>query len=493
MQTRIKPAAVVADAEQWLLKKDFVPAVADLNTALLVAATYSQSQLLFKLLARFGHLARNTSIQKFTCLVDDNFALYISRFLRDSSDLEELSLNAGSLKTILSIFAALSANKSLRLKRLRLTNNTLGTEGAIELAKFIRTQTSLVELRLRDCGFGPIGTSIVMDAIGENKAVERLEFVEVSAKRDEHVSTLARKLATNKHLIYVNLSCNEFTDKQKAIIFSALANNTSIQILDMSQQFLEYHDFDIEAARALEQMLIKNHSLTTLAFNKYVTISPQAAELLASGLRQNKSLRTLDLSDCELDRDSTALILEACAESRSLRCLKLDGRGVVGRTVTVLEDILKSNRNFVRELSIYNSQFRNNQSTRFYLALRHNNMLTAFNCFSHGTLFDPESKCLLETLQYYNCTLQEVNNNKGAHAKEINLLLDRNKKINSGKLTAKELKNIFDAMKKGRLTQGKVSNPYSLQFMCCLYAANPAKTSTIQEQKKLEITKRFLL
>ena len=163
--------------------------------------------------------------------------------LRNNSKLETLVLIVNKLNFQNSNFQNLfSQIKSLRT--LDLTANELGDQDLIEIAKGIKLNTSIQELKLNLNKFKPASIFYFTKYISNSRSLLTLSFAR-NSMNDKSAKHFASMLLKNNHLRSLDLSSNAITDEGFKNIGFALSENTALERLfldenDITEEGFEY-------------------------------------------------------------------------------------------------------------------------------------------------------------------------------------------------------------------------------------------------------------
>ncbi len=143
----------------------------------------------------------------------------------------------------------------------------------------------------------PIGNSGLSTLCEANTSLKNLSLSDCSLSLDDH-GAIPRLLSINTTLEHLNLSCNSIGNTELKNLCEALSTNTSLKRLNLEKSSLTISD---DNGAALYQLLKINNSLEDLDLS-YNTVTH--CRHIAAGLAVNKTLRTLDLTRCELTDQS---------------------------------------------------------------------------------------------------------------------------------------------------------------------------------------------
>eukprot|EP00854_Cymbomonas_tetramitiformis_P011539 gene11539-13635_t len=267
------------------------------------------------------------------------------------ADVEVLDLSSGHLRPWDAVLLAADIRKGVRTKRLhtlRLEGNAIGTDGwnpAVEgfgaLGRALQDSPSLARLdlsrnQMRSAGaevfapslqhahalcvlalagneLGAAGVKVLMQSLGRNGSLMALDLQDnkIGLREDEENRTpsddvidgfqaVADLLKLSTCLQELNLSKNSMGPKGALALAEGLAQTSSVKELCLNSNMLvgrkeEAHPESEEGMAALGNALRTNQSLATFSLRDNV-IGPKGAAAFASGLVDNKTLTTLDIS-----------------------------------------------------------------------------------------------------------------------------------------------------------------------------------------------------
>ena len=173
---------------------------------------------------------------------------------------------------------ALKANTSL--KEIRLYSNQIGDEGAKALAEAIRHSASLKEIRLGANQIGDVGATALAEALNVNKSLTTI-VLEDNQIGPVGAKALAEALKVNTVLTTTNLYANNIGDDGAAALAQALKVNNSLTFIN-----LESNEIGPAGAKDLAEALKTNTSLTTITLHTN-KIGDDGAKALAEALKTN--------------------------------------------------------------------------------------------------------------------------------------------------------------------------------------------------------------
>ncbi|XP_064390299.1 NACHT, LRR and PYD domains-containing protein 5-like [Halichondria panicea] len=176
------------------------------------------------------------------------------------------------------------------------SNNDIPTAG-IHIAEIIENTNSISKLDLSCNAIGNSELSTLCEALSTNTSLKSLNLSLCSLSLDDH-GAIPRLLNTNNTLESLNLSSNVVGNTELKNICEALSTDASLKSLDLGNCSLTISD---DNGAALYQLLNTNNSLECLNLSDNTVTS---CRHIAAGLAVNKTLRRLDLYNCELTDQS---------------------------------------------------------------------------------------------------------------------------------------------------------------------------------------------
>ena len=194
-----------------------------------------------------------------------------------------------------------------RVTELNISYNKIGDKGAICIATCLGTDICTIRtLNVSNCGISDEGTESLARALAVNKSLQELDVSE------NEVARIAIALNTNTTLKTLNMRKCGITYEGAVSLTRALAENSSLQQLDVSDNNVS----------CIVTALESNTTLKTLNMRNCGIYSPLRAKSLAKLITVNKSLHQLNLSEnCLDDNGAIAQIATALQTNTTLRVL----------------------------------------------------------------------------------------------------------------------------------------------------------------------------
>jgi len=269
-----------------------------------------------------------------------------SRIIRDRLDInaflsaDKTTLNASrqqitckELRDVIIPFLQENLNASPNIKILNLSDNSIDAEGAILLANFLKTNTTITEVNLRNNHIHDSGLVAIANALHHNATLESLDVSYDFPKFDTVLALMAlsRNTQLKKVSIHYTLEgCSHDTFSCKNTI---LSHNDVSNLITFLQQRPE-----------IKTLILSNCSLG------YGEVKLLAEFVLQS----NSNITSLSLTDNNIDDDRTIMLAKMLKQNKTLVSLKLDIYWTTKNGVLALTSALESNDTLTK-LTLTNS------------------------------------------------------------------------------------------------------------------------------------------
>lgn len=429
---------------------------------------------------------KNSKLKKidlnYCCLIKTFGAQALAEFIKQSQTLEELDLSycelgPDSTKVILE---AINCNPK-KLQVLNLTYNQIGTVGAQSLANLLRNPNLILHTLILKANHDlDEGMIVIADAIKTNKSITCLDLSNMFPKSVDTINAIAGMISANESIKNLILYSNNLNDEFGERIIRALENNHTIHEINLNRSSGEV-SFGIKTAQALGKMLTCNTSLKLLSLYWHHELGPEIINF-SVGLAQNSTLTSLNLEDTKIDSKGFISLLNAIKIHKKIGYLNLAGCVVGDEGIEQLALGLENNQIPLQDLTVSDGHIDEEVYSKLFQSLQKNYTLkfltlTRYNDFLHTRIYS--SKMLLETLKYYNCTLQNLSGFSIFNKEQIENLLERNKELADENLDVYELKKIMDGIRKDRWQKSLPNISYSLKFTC--FYANKVSDENLRD------------
>ena len=269
-------------------------------------------------------LSHNTSLEELDMsgsIFSSGNVLSLASVLRVNTRLNELHIENCNIQSSDSVYLAnaLEANTTTQLQILRLSDNTIGSAGAVAFAAMLTTNVILEDLYMKRCGF------VGEDAVSLAGALTRNSTVKVLKLSGNPIGSagavaFADMLSTNKSLTKLIMSGCSVQGEGAVCLAEALAKNSTVKVLKVNGNPLR-----IAGAVAFAGMLDTNDSLSKLDLGG-CSIGVEGALAFASMLKRNQSLKTLWLTDDSVGVEGVFNLIESLQQNTTLEQLTLSRR-----------------------------------------------------------------------------------------------------------------------------------------------------------------------
>ena len=344
----------------------------------------------------------------------------VEKILTVSQTLRRLDLRTCECNDEVAAHIATGLSKNHSLKMLNLSSNcNMSSAGAVKIFKSLESNTSLAELNLSGNILRPHKASIKSEDESLGYALEKLLTVSKTLTRldliccalsDTGAEYIAAGIATNYSLKVLNLSSNYIISAGAVDIFKSLESNTSLEELDLSRNMLQTlstssNSDDESMGHAVEEMLTDNHTLRRLDLG-FCYLDDLTAAHIATGLAQNDSLRTLNLSGNNITSGG-ADIFKSLESNASLEELDLSWNQFRYQSLgCVVEKVLISNQ-ILRRLDLSSCWLHNVVATHVANGLAKNQSLKILNLSSSYNITRAGAVDIFKSLEINN-SLEEL-------------------------------------------------------------------------------------
>ncbi|KAK5094858.1 hypothetical protein LTR70_003829 [Exophiala xenobiotica] len=241
---------------------------------------------------------------------------------------------------------------SWRLESLQLNGTTLNEQSVDTLATYLASPKSdlLRELSINQCGLTGKDLGIFFQSMTREPGVARNMHVSASENRlGVSSSLLCRCIAEDYGPASVTMRMVDF-DKEYQFreLVAALAKNTTIRSLDISQASLPY-DASMETCEALKDMFAKNHTLEELDISGDVAHLDVARfgiglNIALLGLEENNALKLLRIEHQNLGLQGANTLAGVIEKNSCLAEIHCEHNDINLQSFTVLVSSLKKNK-----------------------------------------------------------------------------------------------------------------------------------------------------
>jgi Ran GTPase-activating protein (RanGAP) involved in mRNA processing and transport len=290
---------------------------------------------------------------------------------------------------------ALAQNVPIRWLDLR-NNQAVSDQGVEQLALSLAQNTVLVGIDLIKCGCNELGTAALADALVENstlatlllqdalsvRAVHSLAFLlsdsachltglylwHCQLGTDDRIETLCRSLRGNQTINTLGLSYNEIDDLGGIHISDMVSRNHAILKLHLGA-----NNFRLATAGFFGVALGQNSTLQYLDLSRNF-LSSHGVWALAVALRGNHSLRSIDLRHNEVDSEGAEMLCELIAGNSAIVTMRLSGNHFGDNAIAGIAQKLQTNKT-LKEIELNEVQLTSTGFIALCTALENNSTL----------------------------------------------------------------------------------------------------------------------
>jgi Ran GTPase-activating protein (RanGAP) involved in mRNA processing and transport len=229
--------------------------------------------------------------------------------------------------------ARLLASDRCALTALDAFENEIGAEGALALAGALQANRTLTELRLGSNNMDSDGTAAVIAALRHN-AHCRLRVLDLSGRviSRQAAAALAAVMQRSGTLVRLEVRGCSLTDEAMATLAAGVGHSHSLQHLDVS-----FNVFGAAGVAALAAAIGSCPALASLNVS-FCKIGDAGLAALAPAL---VNVRSLNLHKCGLTSQSGQSLAELIQHSRALESLNADNNGLGANGVAMMASALQ--------------------------------------------------------------------------------------------------------------------------------------------------------
>eukprot|EP00121_Abeoforma_whisleri_P001674 Awhi_evm1s1493 len=242
----------------------------------------------------------------------------------------------------------------LELKSLNLSHQQCNHESMEKIAIVLKSNTNILsDLRLLHSVLTDESVNLLAAALKENVTLDSLQISAQSPAKDA-LSVLCDALKQNNRLTSLSVTCpNSFPLIEFALV---LKENKTLKNFDISTGAdSNTVDSDLDAAKALTVAIARNNTLETIGFS--IETIPEVMIEICKGLKQNRTLRTVDFSCCQMTKESSFYLAEALKENKTIRSLELAHNDLRSEGMQLLIDVLLKENDTLNHLGLYMNGF----------------------------------------------------------------------------------------------------------------------------------------
>ncbi|CAO3566686.1 unnamed protein product [Mortierella alpina] len=252
-----------------------------------------------------------------------------------------------------------------------LTVRPIGGNGAQELCKSIKNNSTLTALQLVGNSIGGNEARALSEALKTNSTLTTLDLTGNSI-RDDGASALSQALKANTTLSTLVLAGNSIRDDGARALSKALKINSTLRTLDLENNLVWYHGF-----LSLSEISRTNTTMTTLELRGNL-IGDNSALAFTDTLRTKSILVALDLYNSSIEDEGVSALSRAVKSNSTLTALDLSSNSIVDKGAVALSGALKVNTTLAA-LNLRVNSIGDNGASALSEALKRNSTLTSLN------------------------------------------------------------------------------------------------------------------
>ncbi|KAK6370041.1 hypothetical protein LTR64_005281 [Lithohypha guttulata] len=244
---------------------------------------------------------------------------------------------------------------SWRLESLHLNGTNLNEQSVDTISTYLASPKSNVlrEMSLNQCGLTGKDLAVLFRSMSREEGAARNMHVSASENRLGHGSSLlCQCIAENHAPVSITMRMVDFEKEyQFRELMAALARNTTVRSLDISQASLPY-DASMETCEALKEMFAQNQTLEELDISGDVAHLDVAKfgiglNIALTGLEQNTALRLLRIEHQSLGLQGASTLAGVIEVNKTLTEIHCEHNELNLQSFTVLVNALQRNNSII--------------------------------------------------------------------------------------------------------------------------------------------------
>lgn len=285
-----------------------------------------------------GNLPALKSIHMSSCDLDDKNHDALVKMIDGAINLQDLNLSNNPLadKTVVSLLKSLKNHNFSG--SLDLYGFRFGLNSFDTLAFILQENTPLTHLDISVCGLSASQLQVLFEALTPHKNLSYLDISGNTMDGEKAIIALRDFLSSHNTIKTLHLINLQIPEEFLGIIASGLAQNKSLTTLNLSR-----NKINAISAEALSEALNLNSCLSTLTLSD-CGLSDSALSILFTSLSKNKSLETLALSDNIFEKKAAYALKDHLPNHKMLKKLDLSWCKINDETLEILSFGIHENR-----------------------------------------------------------------------------------------------------------------------------------------------------
>jgi len=343
------------------------------------------------------HKENSSLIQSFNETIGSKSVENIVWALKNTGLITKLNIEWREIE-IEAICEALKANDTVT--RLSLFHSKIGDEGAIAFSEVLKTNKSLIELDLGDNRIEAEGIKAICDALKVNNTLKVLNLYNTEVDRDDDYfnkmdcKAIGELLKINCSFVSLSLASNIIKEGVQFICEGLIMNKTLKE--------LNLANCEINNVKFISELLKKNETLTKLnlsSANYYRAnqVKEEGAIAISEALTINKVLKELYISYSEIGDNGAIAVGAMLKVNKALITLDISANEIKAEGVKAIGEALETNTTLVNLNMRFNEV---KESVKFIgKALKVNRSLEELNLYDTKI---EDVECIIDALKINN-------------------------------------------------------------------------------------------
>ena len=241
--------------------------------------------------------------------------------------------------------------------------------------------------------------AIISDGLKSNNSLQEL-YVSCNQITSEGAKKIGEAIQVNITLQKLDINANIISDDGVAAISDALKSNNSLQDL-----YMAHNHITCEGAKTIAEAIKVNTTLQVLDIS-INSVSNDGAAAISGGFKGNNSLQKLNMSRNEITSEGAERISEAIQVNTSLQILLINNNSISDDGAAAISNVIKSN-NSLQELCMKNNQITSEGAKQIGEAIQVNTTLQKLDIGSNR-ISDDGATAISDVIKSNN-SLQELN------------------------------------------------------------------------------------
>ena len=224
-----------------------------------------------------------------------------------------------------------------KLTALGLSNNQIGTEGAMHIASTaLADKLSLTKLSLEGNSIGSRGLRAISEAMMANTELKEI-YLYNNQIEDDGLDIFGKMIQNKSHLFAIGLEFNKIGAEGVSHVLMGIKQLRGLEKLYLNANDIKATD---QLGNAFIESLSKCESLKEIRLSNN-RLGDEGGIPLAKALKLNKSIRVCHVSNNKLSAESAKEFAELIKANQSLKDLDLSSNMIIMEELQILADAFK--------------------------------------------------------------------------------------------------------------------------------------------------------